>query len=435
MPDAIQNTAITDSLNDWMKPGTSGVFTGGLGVLVRDVIDTLQDGPNLGVPATMWTNDMISVSQMYPDRTDLDGVSNDIYSYASVGFVVGSAMVDFFPDFDNMQDATWGWGVFYAHDANSIDIRCRWLESYNLYDCPHGYIPVGSSWTDWDSNLGTGGYPVGNPYANSSCGGGAGCHLDGTDLVLDQIHATNNQGEDLVQDNDCQCNYAFNQNWADWVDLFATAPFVTHNLQGDAGICWVNNPRDMINMQNWLYLKYRQGVWQQTNWIFSGSEERQYMGWNEVPVDGALFRDPTRWDAFLIKLPANVCGNGGQDDLISCLTVGQQTRLTDRIQQYQDAGLLIHGRGNVWAKPGSYTVVVREWVSNDAWSKQFFCHTWDAPNLPYHVVHGPDDDGNIVCYYHHGSATASYYEPLMTGALNSADRIGESPDTRMQRLG
>jgi len=380
-------------------------------------LDGMQDGSTVGVPATMWTNDMQGVSQMYPDRTDLDGVSDDFYSYASVGIVLGTSMLNFFPDFDNMQEADWGWGVFYAHDSNCIDVRCRWLGSYNLYDCPHGYIPLGGTWNDWDANLGTGGYPVGNPYANSGWGGGAGCHLDGTNLVLDQISATNSQGQGLVEDYDCQCNYAFNQNWDDWVDLFATAPFVTHSLQGDAGICWVNNPRDMINLQNSLYWKYRAGRWQQSDWLFNGPEERQYMGWNELPIDYATAYDVKNWDAFVIKLPANVCGKGGSYDMIACLTDDQQVRLTDKIQQYVDAGYITEGVDNVWVKPSSQMVVVREWVLNDAWTKEFFCQTWDAPNnLPYHLVHGPDDTGANVCYYHHGDATKSYYGPFIYSA-------------------
>ena len=73
------------------------------------------------------------------------------------------------------------------------------------------------------------------------------------------------------------------------------------------GICWVNNLPDMISMQNWLFWKHAQGVWSDNQGLFAGSEEREYMGWNEVPVTRVAIDDPSNWDAFLIKLPANIC--------------------------------------------------------------------------------------------------------------------------------
>ena len=92
------------------------------------------------VPAAFRSNDISAVSQMYPDRVDLFGWDN-IYSLATVGFVVGSAIPNLFYDFDSVQSAQWGYRVFHAHDSSSVDLRCRWLGSLQVYDCPGGYIP------------------------------------------------------------------------------------------------------------------------------------------------------------------------------------------------------------------------------------------------------------------------------------------------------
>ena len=63
------------------------------------------------------------------------------YSYATFGFVVGSAVLNLFHDFDAVQSAQWGYGVIYVHDLSSVDLQCRWLGSLQVYDCPGGYIP------------------------------------------------------------------------------------------------------------------------------------------------------------------------------------------------------------------------------------------------------------------------------------------------------
>ena len=138
------STSVTDSLNGMIQGGDpkNGVYVTGKGVLVRAMLDGLENGNNQGLPTTLWSNDIYAVSQMYPDRVDLFGWDN-IYDFSTVGFVVGSAMPNLFFDFDSIQTQTWGWGVFYAHDSNCMDLRCRWLESDQIYDCPGGYYPVG----------------------------------------------------------------------------------------------------------------------------------------------------------------------------------------------------------------------------------------------------------------------------------------------------
>lgn len=384
-------TSITDNLNTMIERGQAGVYTGGKGVLVRDIEDGLQSSKSMGVPATFWSNDIFAVSQMYPDRVDLDIVGvTDIYDYASVGVVIGSAMSNLFYDFDNIQTGTWGWGVFYAHDSNSVDIRCRWLGSDQIYDCPGGYIPWGGTYTSDSTKMGTGGYTVGNPDANAAWGGGAGCHFDYVDHTIDQINAYDAGGQNLVQDQDCQCNYFFSGNWADWVSLFATknGDMSTHSLHADQAICWVNNIYDMINLQNWLFWNYVAGLIATSGSVFSGTAPREYMGWNEVPVDRITVGTATNWDAFLIKLPANVCGNGGGDDYIDCLDHTKKCRLEERIIDYVKAGSLVTGLDHAIKRPGSYTVVAREWQdASGNWFRWFFCEDWTSPKQSYTLTY------------------------------------------------
>merc|ERR1712113_334737 len=92
-------------------------------------------------------------------------------------------------DYDNMQDANWGWGVFYATDSNSGDQRCRNLQSDKGWDCPGHWIDRSGNVTADSSKKGAGGYQPGNPY-HSGGGGGAGCHFDLTAKKMDQQDAT-----------------------------------------------------------------------------------------------------------------------------------------------------------------------------------------------------------------------------------------------------
>ena len=62
------------------------------------------------MPATFRSNDLYVVSQMYPDRVELFGW-DIIFSYATASFVVGSAVLKLFHDFDSVQSAQWGYGV------------------------------------------------------------------------------------------------------------------------------------------------------------------------------------------------------------------------------------------------------------------------------------------------------------------------------------
>merc|ERR1712135_145561 len=140
------------------------------------------------------------------------------------------------------------------------------------------------------------------------------------------------------------------------VDLFAQNQDYSHlDFHADQGICWGTRPRD-------------------------------YMGWNEIPVDRKSVMDPSNWDSFLIKLPANVCDNGGGDDSIYCMVSFKQTRLEKNIGRYVDQGYLMSGEDHAASRPGSYVVVAREWQdSSGNWFRWFFCENWDGPSKLYGV--------------------------------------------------
>lgn len=85
----------------------------------------------------------------------------------------------------------------------------------------------------------------------------------------------------------------------------------------DLGMCWTDNLRDMIMIQNHLY-------WTRSDWNnqqapvsnYSTNEgSRAYWGWNEVPVDRAFVSSKANWDAVLIKLPAAMQDDGRADTL------------------------------------------------------------------------------------------------------------------------
>merc|ERR1719253_2079139 len=231
-------------------------------------------------------------------------------------------MKQIFNDFDNIQTQTWGWGVFYATDSNSVDGRCRWKPDYNGYDCPGGWIPWAGNFQADTNLIGAGSYPAGNPLVDDSWGGGTGCHFQVGDNIIDQTPAVS-PGKPLA-DKYCQCNYDFKNDWDNWV-----ATWIAHgtNVRKDDGwfaggkspghgldqvACWVNNPRDMVNFQNHMYLRRYDwsnqvaptSKWDNTN----PSSLRVYWGWNEIPVSRKVVRNEQLRDAVMIKLPAGICG-------------------------------------------------------------------------------------------------------------------------------
>jgi len=320
-------------------------------------------------------------------------------------------MGNLFTDYDNIQDFEWGWGVFYARDSNAVDMRCRYHGESNGYDCPKG-------WMDWDGSFqyddqtfkGSGHYYAGNPNAGGE-GGGTGCHFGLNTYEIDQVDSEDGSGTKLVQDPDCQCNYDLLQNAGDWVDHWITySGFTGPEESLDPAICWVNNPRDMIKLQNelfWRVFDWNDGSMPFARWG-DGSDQaslRPYWGWNEIPVDKAAASDPGNWDAVMIKLPAMIDGGKGWEDRMSMLTWGQGADLEVKLGFYIGQGILVPGVDNAVLRPGSSVVIAKEWMNEGFnYQRTFFCESWTSPNGYYRIVY---DAGSGGCYVEEGDVSTS----------------------------
>jgi hypothetical protein len=431
-------TSLTMSLNKQIKKG-NGLFKGGKGVLVRTP-DFFSSDPPVIVPATYWTNDINAPSAAYPSGNpwcphgSSDGFEDLSWSkcdhrdgpweYAVVSQVIDEeGMAKIYPHFDTIQDENWGWGVFYATDANSADKRCKFEK--DGWNCPGYWVDQNGQASRDSRQKGAGYFEQGNPDANLP-GGGAGCHFDTNAHAIDQVDAYNKQNDNLVQDGNCQCNYAFKSNWNDWV-----TNWIQHNKQKagfewrswlggsnkkaptwaiDTTMCWVNNPKDMIAMQNAMYARrhdWNNGKAPSLD-THGDALARRYWGWNEVPVSAKLTSDPTNTCAYMIKLPANICSRH-KPDAIDCLGKEQQSQLEEDLAALVNKGNIKLGKGEVKNRPGSYVVVVREYDAGGGnYQRQFFCQQWSSPARKFELVFDPisGTDSTGVCYLDGGSAAS-----------------------------
>lgn len=250
---------------------------------------------------------------------------------------------------------------------------------------------------------GAGAYMPGNPYTGGE-GGGAGCHIDGG--AFDQMDA---EDLNLVQDVQCQCNYAFNDEWQHWVEQWMAKGYQKTGFEWrgwfadgkaptwgvDASMCWVNNFRDMISLQNELYWhseEWSNQLAPQSNWGSGSSEDRIYWGWNEIPVQTSGVEDPLNWDSVIIKLPADICGNGGGDDNFDCMGKDQKRDLYEQLKSFENAGKLLKGVHHITDRPGSYILFVREYRVDEGWARYFFCRQ--------HLIFDRKINGqHKACYY------------------------------------
>jgi len=424
-------------------------FNPGGGVLLRPLMDSNEAGETMVVPSHFWHNDIHSPSLLRPQSgggegspfcpndgsdgfADLPSCHADEFgetgpwNYAQLAAVVGSGMSNIIPSYDTIHADNWGDWVFYPFQADSVDMRCKRQE--NGYDCPGAFLPDNGEVQMQDSNKGAGGYAPGNAEAGFG-GGGAGCHWESYGPGIDQTDAVADDGSGLVQDYDCQCNYAFKQDdWSSWVDAWLqhAVPKTGFEWMGWFGSglapswgmsvasCWVNNPRDMIALQNRLYerrLEWNNQLVPKTSWDPSETPKdieslRRYWGWNEVPVGRDTMNDPGNWDAIVIKLPAAICGSiGTNDDSAKCLGSGQQIQLERDLQAYIDRGYIVPGGDNAGNRPGSYVIFAREFMDiNGQFTREFFCESWTTPNGHYRVVYDRMLPGNPggACYVENG---------------------------------
>lgn len=477
-------TSITEELNAAMASGTKGVYSGGKGVLVRNPMDGYEDKKQWKVvPATFWTNDIYTPSALFPtgwggwltgngDPNCPNGGTNGYYkmtkkcptdprtkesgpwNYAALAYVINDKMSEFFPHFDSIQSATWGYGVFYPTDANSVDQRCRYVDAAagnNGYDCPGGWIPWGKLFTADSTKIGSGGYDAGNPEVTGGGGGGAGCHWTGLGAgsEIDQSNA-NSGGLNLVRNAHCECEYRLgkgNDGWGAWVDQWVKHGTNVKKLDGwmaggkapghglDQVACWMNNPRDMIGLQNYMYwkrLSWSNQMAPASSWYVGMPETlRVYWGWNEVPIPIAKARDMSLRQAVVIKLPAALCpgaiSNPGGTDTIACLSHGAQQNLEGDIDTWVKLGLMKSGLSALNMRPGSYVVFAREYgiyftgsEGQDLnWQRYLYCENWVSPTGKWEIKFVPKSASNKygACYLDVGH-----------GHADNGDSSGSSTD-------
>mmetsp|Transcript_650 Transcript_650/g.1144 ORF Transcript_650/g.1144 Transcript_650/m.1144 type:complete len:625 (-) Transcript_650:130-2004(-) len=432
-------TDVTGKLNSLLASRPGKVYTGGTGVIIRNLNDGMtKNPPGQVVPGSFLVNDIVSASVAYPTGNpmcpnagwsgynNVQACSDDPWLQATVLIVVGSAMSKLFRSFDQIQHDDWGWGVFYAADANAADQRCRWVQEHNGYDCPGGWIPWSGAFQPDSSKKGAGNYPSGNPNAGAG-GGGAGCHFSKDGSGIDQFDS--DMDPNLVGNQWCECNYNLKGNgWEDWVshwilhgkakDAFSWEAWFEGGKRKapswavDLGTCWVNNVRDMIELQNMLWFhKYdwSNQLLPASNWDPNRLDSlRYYWGWNEVPLDAKIVHDPSNWDAIVIKIPVAACGQSGQSSA-NCLNPAAHQNLEDQLAWHEQNGFLKPGLNNIKNRPGSYIVFLKEWSHDpDHWQRSFYCENWSSPSGKYQVIFQPKSASSStgLCYVDYGKGPA-----------------------------
>jgi len=369
---------------------------------VRSPFDGFEDDTNKKVvSATFWVNDIFTPSQLYvgygggdgnpwcPTKTtscpkDHDTGDNGPWNSIQMGVVINKHMDKLFSDWGNVQKSTWDKGVFYPTDSNSADLRCAYFEvvgQYKGYDCPGGWIDADSgTWTPDSSKKGAGNYR------------GAGCHFNHYNSI-DQTNAKDASGINLVGSYECQCEMSFKQDWSKWIDQWVDNSYLGGGTgaswQADLAGCWVNNPRDMINLQNQFYWKRQDWNNQRVPQVHykqnDAAANRPYWGWNEVPVDRVTIADEANWDAVMIKLPAAVCGGTGENDLLSCVPHKYQVQFEKQLTQWKNKGFLKHE-----------IVIAREYMDKSSnYFRKFFCQSWTSPNNKFKITYQPNQSCTI----------------------------------------
>lgn len=271
--------------------------------------------------------------------------------------------------------------------------------------------------------------------------------------MIDQTNAYSGS-ENLVGNNDCECNYSLqgdDRTWDEWVqqwmngdpqgsDIYpwfyrydgghdATGNPVGNFVQApswavDVAACWVNNIRDMINLQNAIY--FTRDTWNNNMVPYrdltddSGFTEGIYWGWNEVPVSAAVDTDPSLVTTYVISLPPGNCAAvdpGGYQDSIYCFSQEAQQSLecqiTTAVMQYDSAQYygLNPGADNAGERAGSYILFLKNEAVNDdlgegKYESVFYCEEWTSPNGIWNIVYSPEDNSigyGGACYLDFGA--------------------------------
>jgi len=429
--DDVDWTDITAALNDQIAASDSGsVYSGGTGVIFRDMSDGFTNNQlNVKVvPGTLIVNDIFTPNIAYclTDGCPEAPVVGAVFGDDSMKNLFGEGVQGQCRDYDDQ--GSYNLGVFYASDSNAIDQRCRYEGDDGRWDCrglnfdppsvqesAQGYFDDANRDFTKDPNAqGTSSFPMGNPYVITSGGGGTGYHMkwdDGVDdgvPTLDQSEGCDDAGTCLVKNHDAECNYnafvddenncneyaysGFDQgngncwdNWVQhWIDNFNQGSLV-ESWKRDLAICWNYCPRDMINLQNWFWLKRDQ--W----WKDDAGNYQGYWGWNEIPVDANYVGKSDNIKTIAIVLPT---------DTYYAADLKNTNVLEDKLDWYVQNEFLKAGAESAATRPGSYITFVRQWKDDFGnFQRYFFCENLKLTR--YQIVYVPPHDANPTgaCYF------------------------------------
>ena len=320
----------------------------GVGVLARYLPDgeTDQEGKG-GAAATFLHKDIITPNQIYSIGANFQvQKSSQLLAIANSPEHLGRNFVKARTlPFTN---SDWDWGVFYPHDSNALDIRATpyWDNKQDMvnglppngFKAPAFYLDYASqNWSeDFTNNdmdqtpqkgSGNNWLNIGNPDAHQSEKGrfglGAGIHVK---HPYDKAKNFKEQYFDWQSDYDSDWlapnkftgyfgeidydKHRDNDTWKSFVDTLTGAILdrwkgkVGDNKGGyihqgyiDAATPWVNNPKDMINLQNSLYLNRSQYM------TPNEAQIDRYWGWNEVPSANSYWNKKSNIKGSIITLP------------------------------------------------------------------------------------------------------------------------------------
>lgn len=334
------------------------------GFIVRNWFDGLPNTDEEGYAlkttiCTMWQSCIISPNQAYPySNTNIHkdewggGAEGTSWMVPVLMAAYGNACADtklLFKDYYDMYSSTWGWGIFYPHDANSDKRGIPQFDNWKLTDgkwFPDPQKPSkydeGKEKNDPHSLV----LDPGNPLAyGPTSAGGAGRHKD---PVFQEFLTGDQNYQFLNQENYLgyfwEANYDLKGNdgkWTPYINAFVQRsnqygpiyPTFSSNqqLKADASP-WVNNPGDMISLQNELYYRY-------PDWC-NCTDNRTYWGWNELPLQKNIVDDAAHVDALIFNLPSEFLGL--YELLNSCTDDSQRQKIKDgmnkQINEYKSRG-------------------------------------------------------------------------------------------------
>lgn len=392
-----------------------GIFTGGQGVVVRNLNDGLQAVENLVVPGSFWHNDIYPPNQIYPPISNImhgNGPGN-LWNTPTLAVAIGSDHHGVLFDVENIQNADWDHGVWYAHDSNCCDQRALWSEDYKGYEAPCAWVDCkleneGKTITTInEEKFGSGHYSAGNPSSPPPSevlpeirGGGTGVHMKYNYFQAkasgstwpDQIDGKlYDKDKGLVSTHECEIktedwgisslDYYTIDAWKGWIEHFAndaklylkednTPRYNGESWTANLAMGWLDHPRKMITLQNALW-KYRD-TWCTGNVPPEPRSYLYYWGWNEIPFKKDDIDKSYNWTCFIIVLPP--CEDNFEITLTVWLQKYNEVKqgLIDQLNYYKEHYDFFPGKSQIALVRQIPNQEAKKKDLVDVWMREFF---------------------------------------------------------------